>query len=141
MATYSDPVAKTWTLNDAAGFGKGALKGTELENPNFTDKIVLECALGENLLKNTERDWNPSFEDLEPGSTPEAPKDWWVIDAVTGSEYIQNDPEGAFDGVDYVRIRNLDPLGGEHQCGQLALAPNNLPQTLNLAIDPATNIN
>jgi len=134
MATYSDPVSKTWTLNDAAGFTLGNAKGTEFKNPDFADKIVLECVLGENLLKNAERDWNPSFEDFDPGD-PSKPDDWSVISAATGSEYIQSDPKGAFDGEDYVRIRNLDPLSGD--CGQLALAPNDQPFTLNLEMNPA----
>jgi len=133
MVTYSNPVAKVWVLNDYAGFSKGNIKGTEIANPGFADKIVLECTLGENLLQNGERDWNPSFEAEDPLQTGK-PDKWSVISAATGSKYIQGDPEGAFDGVDYVRIRNLNPLSGD--CGQLVLAPNNQPFTLDLPIDP-----
>ena len=131
MVTYSNPVAKSWTLNNYAGYSKGDKKGVEIENPGFADKIVLECALGENLLQNTERDWNPSLETENP-LQPGTPYRWWLWGA--GSEYIQNDPEGAYDGQAYARLRDTQAAG---EYGHLHLAPEINTDTFSLPVTPS----
>ena len=131
MVTYSNPVNKTWLLDDAAGFKNGSFNGTEFENPNFADKIVLACDVGGNILLNPDPDWNPSFERKD---LLENRPEFWVLDFVwgsAGSEYIQNAPD-AYDGTAYVRLKNENL----HK-GLLGLQPGQSPYAVNLIIDQA----
>jgi hypothetical protein len=135
MVTYTDPIQKQWVMDSAVDFKGGTIDGVELDNPNYSGKIVLECLLGTNLLGPTEEDWNPSFED--PSFTePWRPNHWRFETIPTGSFYQQEDPEGAFHGSAYVVIR--DESNEPNQRGRLVLDPDGVPdpEHLNISVNP-----
>jgi hypothetical protein len=138
VATYTDPVAKSWAMDSYEDFAEGTTNGTELENPNYQGKIILECLLGVNKLGPTEKDWNPSFEDLQPGSDPPRPREWRFEFPSTGSTYEQNDPEGAYEGDDYVKLADEGPEGRKiKKVGRLILHPEEgSPNQLEIDADP-----
>ncbi|MEE9457188.1 MAG: hypothetical protein V3W11_08560 [bacterium] len=120
MATYTDPIAKEWKLDTYEDFAGGTTNGTELENPNYTGKVILECKLGTNKLGPTEKDWNPSFEDKHP--TEPRPEHWSFEFPSTGSTYVQGEPEEAYEGDDFVKIADESEQGREiHKTGKLIL--------------------
>jgi len=135
MASYTDPVEKQWVMGDYEAFKEGTIDGVELNNPNFADKIVTECHLGENLLGASEKDWNPSFE-VENLLEPWRPNHWRFEANPAGSYYQKDDPEGAYDGADYVVIR--DESNEPDERGSLRLWPEGSanPNNLNVDVDP-----
>jgi len=133
MATYTDPIEKLWLMDTYEEFAEGTTNGTELENPNYNDKIILECLLGTNLLGPTEKNWNPSFE-LEHASGTR-PLHWRFEEPSTGSTYEQ-ETEEAYEGEDYVKLADEGPQGQIiHKVGRLILHPEGAPDPNHLEID------
>ena len=109
MATYTGPVEKSWEMSTYEDFAEGTTNGTEIENPNYSGKIVLECLLGTNLLGPTEKDWNPGFEVKH--AIEERPNHWRFEFPSTGSTYVQGQPVEAYEGNDYVKLADEGPQG------------------------------
>jgi hypothetical protein len=137
MATYTDPIAKSWVMDTYEDFTEGTANGTEIENPNYQNKVVLECLLGTNLLGPTVKDWNPSFEVWQPGTEPPRPKDWQFEDPSTGSTYEQESEE-AYEGDDFVKLADEGEQGRKiHKTGKLILHPEGgNPDELDVDADP-----
>ncbi len=133
MATYTSPESKSWTLDDEAGFAEGTWDGTEVENPNYTNKVVLECKLGTNQLGPSVKDWNPGFEEEHPSGT--RPMNWRFEDPSTGSTCVQGEPEEAYEGDDFVKIADeSEVLWGR---GKLILDPEGVSENnLQVDVDP-----
>jgi hypothetical protein len=122
MATYTEPVEKSWVMDTYEEFAEGATEGAEIENPDYTGKIVLECLLGENLINTQERPWNPGFE-VEDPLVRGKPRHWRFEEPSTGSTYVQ-EAEEPFEGEDYVKLADEGEHGREiHKVGRLILDP------------------
>jgi len=139
MATYTDPIGKSWLMNTYEDFAAGTTNGTEIENPNYQNKVVLECLLGTNLLGPTVKDWNPGFEVWQLGTEPPRPKDWRFEFPTTGSTYEQ-ETEEAYEGDDYVKLADEGEEGrAMHKTGRLILDPDEegvTPDNLQIEADP-----
>lgn len=135
MATYTDAIEKSWVIDTYEDFAEGTTNGTELENPNYTGKIVLECLLGTNLLGPTEKDWNPGFEVKH--AIEERPNHWRFEFPSTGSTYEQ-EAEEPFEGEDHVNLADEGEHGREiHKTGKLILHPEGGdPDELEVDADP-----
>ena len=137
MATYTDPVEKSWEMDSYDDFAYGTLNGAEIENPNYPGKIVLECLLGTNKLGPTEKDWNPGFEIPHP--VDPRPRDWQFEDPSTGSTYVQG-AEEPFEGEDHVKLADERDEGRKrHKTGKLILDPDEEgigPDNLEVDADP-----
>jgi hypothetical protein len=135
MATYTDPVEKEWVMDGYDDFNEGRPVGAEIENPNYSDKIVLECKLGTNKLGPTEKNWNPGFEEKHP--TEARPYNWRFEEPSTGSTYEEN-AEEAYEGDDYVKLADEGEEGGKiHNVGRLILHPESgNPNYLDFDLDP-----
>lgn len=134
MATYTDPIEKSWVMDDYDDFKEGRSVGAEIENPNYPGKIVLECKLGTNKLGPGEKNWNPSFETEAP-ARPGNPRDWRFEEPSTGSTYEQESEE-AYEGEDYVKLADEGEEGRKiHRVGRLNLHPEGAPDPYHLEID------
>ncbi len=136
MATYTDPIEKSWLMDTSEDFAEGTTNGTEFENPNFPGKIVLECKLGTNKLGPTEKNWNPGLEE-ESITIPGTPKHWRFEDPSTGSTYEEN-AEEPFEGNDHVNLADEGEPGRViHKTGKLILHPEGGdPDELDVDADP-----
>jgi hypothetical protein len=135
VATYTDPVEKSWVMDSYEDFAEGTTKGTELENPNYQGKIILECLLGVNKPGPTEKDWNPSFETRH--LTLPRPMQWHFEDPSTGSTYEENGEE-PYEGDDYIKLAAEGEEGRRiKKVGRLILHPENAtPENLQIDADP-----
>jgi hypothetical protein len=136
MATYTDPVAKSWVMGNYEDFAEGTTNGTELESPNYQNKIILECLLGSNKLGPSGKDWNPGFE-KESLTIPGTPEHWRFEEPSTRSTYEQESEE-AYEGEDYVKLADEGEQGREiHKVGRLILHPEGgNPDELEIDADP-----
>jgi len=120
-------------MEDYDDFKEGRPDGTEIENPNYADKIVLECELGTNKLGPGEKNWNPGFEEKHP--TEPRPYNWRFELPSTGSTYEENSEE-AYEGEDYVKLADEGPQSRViHKVGRLILHPEGAPDPNHLEID------
>ena len=110
MATYTDPIEKSWAMDSYEDFVEGKPDGAEIENPNYPGKIILECKLGTNKLGPSEKNWNPGLEE-ESLTIPGTPKHWRFEFPSTGSTYVQGEPEEAYEGDDYVNLADEGETG------------------------------
>jgi hypothetical protein len=135
MATYTTPIEKSWVMDSYVDFSEGTTNGTELENPDYNDKVVLECLLGTNLLGPTVKDWNPGFEFEHASGT--RPLHWRFEEPSTGSTYVQNGEE-PYEGDDYVKLADEGEPGRViHEVGRLILHPEGGdPDELEVEADP-----
>jgi hypothetical protein len=138
MATYTEPVEKSWVMDTYEEFAEGATEGAEIENPDYPGKIVLECLLGENLINTQERPWNPGFE-VEDPLVRGKPRHWRFEEPSTGSTYVQESEE-AYEGKDYVKLADEGEEGRKLRgVGRLILDPDEEgvgPNNLLIDADP-----
>ncbi len=138
MATYTDPIEKSWAMDSYEDFVEGKPDGAEIENPNYPGKIILECKLGTNKLGPSEKNWNPGLEE-ESLTIPGTPKHWRFEEPSTGSTYVQ-EAEEPFEGDDHVKLADEGPQGRiANEKGRLVLDPDEPgigPGTLAIDADP-----